>query len=130
MRIESNFSFRTSISDTESRCLETIAAKTTQSIFAALALLTVAITARAESEMATVIKSFPIYDPSSFYLECRSTISGEQQCLRVARPDKQFPLPIGFVTTVKLADASIKMLNTSNSYSPGVHVTVEYEVVK
>lgn len=130
MRCKLSFSFMKNDSDAESHCLEIISAKTIQSIVAALVLLAIAFCAQAESEMATVIKSSPIYDPNSYFLECRSTFSGEQQCVRVARPDKQFPLPIGFVTTVKLADGSIETLNTDNSYSPGVHVTVEYEVAK
>lgn len=130
MRSEFSLSFGKRISPTESRCLGTIATKTLQSLLGTLVLLAIAVSARAEAEMATVINSTPVYDPSSYYLDCRSTFSGEQQCERVARPDKPFPLPIGFVTTIKLSDGSVETLNTRNRYSPGGHVKVEYEVVK
>lgn len=128
MRSEFSFPIREFNSSTVTRCLKLISPKTGQSMLAALALLAITGSAQAENEMATVIRSSPIYDPSSYYLECRSTFNGEQRCERVARPDKPFPLPIGFVTTVKLTDGSIETTNTRNRYSPGNRVKVEYDV--
>ncbi len=77
-------------------------------------------------ELVSVIRSLPIYDPSTYTMQCQQRWPDEEDsCIKVARPDKPFPLPIGFWTSVRRDSGDVQTFKSANHYEPGVRITVE-----
>lgn len=85
-----------------------------------------ALAAQPQRELVTVISSVSIYDPSTYTMQCqRRWQDGKDICIKVARPDKPFPLPIGFWTTVRRDSGEIQTLRSADYYAPDGRVYVE-----
>jgi len=93
-----------------------------------LALLPTAGFASDRAELATVVNSEAVYDASTYTTKCSERPGGMAPgCQKIASPDKPFPLPIYFVTTVRMIDGTLQPFRSENYYRPGVHIMVKYE---
>lgn len=77
----------------------------------------------AVAQMVVVVKSNPVYDVNAVENRCEWNEHHQQQvCQAIAKPDRPFPLPIGFNTTVLLPNGEEAVIRTKYRYDRGGRV--------
>jgi hypothetical protein len=76
-----------------------------------------------QTYQATVVASVPLYDVNTVTNQCEwNPLQYDYVCQAVARPDRPFPLPVAFKTTVQMPDGTVETIRTRNRYDRGVRV--------
>lgn len=98
-----------------------------QRVFVTLFLL-LPICAVAKTELVTVLDAAPVYNPDTYTESCFWNYALQKDvCELIARPDKPFPLPMGFDVTVKRMNGEVVTFRSEYRYTVGSKVNVDVD---